>query len=140
MSFLPPDPPLETAPRTPKAPAESVLSAPRLPVTRWNRRYLAAGGVILATVIAVAFWIGFSPHPIKKADAKQTDDSPVSTPAFPDKYARGYGDPAVQRARKQAEAARSSSPFFNGAGQAGPPAAAAMPVAFAPGAAPVGQA
>ena len=175
MSFLPPDPPLETAPRTPKAPAESVLSAPRLPVTRWNRRYLAAGGVILATVIAVAFWIGFSPHPIKKADAKPTDDSPVSTPAFPDKYARGYGDPAVQaiaapvsgpslpppgatgatpvqpaqaqpvdpvvqRAREQAEAARSSSPFFNGAGQAGPPAAAAMPVAFAPGAAPVGQA
>src|SRR6201999_2730281 len=162
MSFLPPDPPLETAPRTPKAPAESVLSAPRLPVTRWNRRYLAAGGVILATVIAVAFWIGFSPHPIKKADAKPTDDSPVSTPAFPDKYARGYGDPAVQaiaspgavpspppraqpvdpvvqRAREQAEAARSSSPFFNGAGQAGPPAAAAMPVAFAPGAAPAGQ-
>src|ERR1700748_967417 len=96
MPYLPPDPPHDTDPPAGKASADSVLGAPRLPVTRWNRRYLAAGGVILATVIAVAFWIGFSPHPIKKADAQQNDNHPVSTPAFPDKYARGYGDPAVQ--------------------------------------------
>lgn len=118
MSFLPPDPPLETAPRAPKAPAESVLAAPRLPVTRWNRRYLAAGGVILATLVAVAFWIGFSPHPIKRADAKPNDDSPVSTPAFPDKYARGYGDPAVQAITAPAASGPSLPP--PGAGAAAP--------------------
>src|SRR5579871_3278101 len=98
MSFLPPDPPLDTAPRAPKAPAESVLAAPRLPVTRWNRRYLAAGAAVLATVVALAFWIGFGGGhgPAKKAEPTPDPNQAVVTPAFPDKYARGYGDPAVQ--------------------------------------------
>ena len=55
MSYLPPDPPLETSPRTPKASAESVLAAPRVPVTRWNRRHLMAGAAVLAAVVATAF-------------------------------------------------------------------------------------
>lgn len=98
MSHLPPDPPLETPPRAPKAPAESVLAAPRLPVTRWNRRYLAAGAAVLATVVAAAFWIGFGGGhgPAKKAEPAPDPNQAVVTPAFPDKYARGYGDPAVQ--------------------------------------------
>jgi type IV secretory pathway VirB10-like protein len=97
MSCLPPDPPLDTAPHAPKAPAESVLAAPRLPVTRWNRRYLAAGAAVFAAVVAFAFWIGFGGgHGPKKAEPAPDPNQAVFTPAFPDKYARGYGDPAVQ--------------------------------------------
>lgn len=99
MSFLPPDPPLETAPRAPKASADSVLAAPRLPVTRWNRRYLIAGAAVLAAVVATAFWIGFGgagKAPAKKADAPARADVGPTTPAFADRYAKGYGDPAVQ--------------------------------------------
>ncbi len=104
MSYLPPDPPLngpplETSRRTPKASAESVLAAPRFPVTRWNRRYLMAGAAVLAAVVATAFWVGFGgagKGQAKKADAQSQNDVGPSTPSFSDKYARGYGDPAVQ--------------------------------------------
>ena len=169
MSYLPPDPPLngpplETSPRAPKASADSVLAAPRLPVTRWNRRYLMAGAAVLAAVVATAFWVGFGgagKGPAKRADAQAQNDVGPSTPSFPDKYARGYGDPAVQaiaspgtadlpppgtqpgaagavqqprpvdpavqQAQQQAEAARTSSPFFAGAAMAPPAAAPAAP-------------
>ncbi len=99
MSFLPPDPPLETSPRTPKASADSVLAAPRTPVTRWNRRYLIAGAAVLAALVATGFWVGFGgagKGPAKKPDAQSQNDVGPSTPAFSDKYAKGYGDPAVQ--------------------------------------------
>ena len=98
MTYLPPDPPLETAPHVAKASPESVLAAPRLPVTRWNRRYLIAGAAVVAAIVAVAFWIGFggAGQPVKKAETKTNNDTPVAAPAFPDKYARGYSDPAMQ--------------------------------------------
>jgi type IV secretion system protein TrbI len=120
MSFLPPDPPLETSPRSPKATPESVLAAPRLPVTRWNRRYLAAGSVVIATVVAVAFWIGFSgpAKPVKKQAGKTDGDTAVTTPAIPDRFAKGYADPTVQSVAQ--------------GGAAAPPA---LPPPVAPGAA-----
>ncbi|HTX51486.1 MAG TPA: TrbI/VirB10 family protein [Caulobacteraceae bacterium] len=99
MAFLPPDGPLETSPRTPKVAPESVLAAPRLPVTRWNRRYLIGGAAVLAAIIAGAFWIGFGgagTGPSKAASVKQDTDGPTAAPAFPDRYANGYSDPAVQ--------------------------------------------
>jgi type IV secretory pathway VirB10-like protein len=109
MSSLPPDPPLngpplngpplETSPRAPKASADSVLAAPRIPVTRWNRRYLMAGAAVLAAVVATAFWVGFGgagKGPAKKADSQAQTDVGPSTPSFSDRYAKGYGDPAVQ--------------------------------------------
>jgi type IV secretion system protein VirB10 len=106
MAFLPPDPPLQTNPRIPKASPESVLAAPRIPVTRWNRRYLAAGAVVLATIIAVAFWIGFGGgrSAPKRADPKPTSDTAVSSPSFTNRFARGYGDPAVQALAQPASA------------------------------------
>lgn len=99
MTYLPPDPPLSAEPATPKASPDSVLAAPRLPVTRWNPRYLAAGLAVLGAIVAVAFWLGFggAGHgPAKKADSKPDAGQPTTAPAFPDKYANGYGDPAVQ--------------------------------------------
>ena len=62
MSHLPPDPPLEpqAPPRVePKASSESVLAAPRAPVTRWNRRYLLAGAAVLAGLVGLGFYVGF---------------------------------------------------------------------------------
>jgi type IV secretion system protein VirB10 len=98
MSYLPPDPPLEIAPRARPSAPESVLAAPRLPVTRWNRRYLAAGAAVLASVVAVAFWIGFGggSRPAPHKAEKTNNDTPVAAPAFPDRFARGYADPQVQ--------------------------------------------
>ena len=43
MTYLPPDRPVGDASPSTKATPESVLAAPRLPVTRWNRRYLILG-------------------------------------------------------------------------------------------------
>ena len=59
MTYLPPDRPIGEAPSSTKASAESVLAAPRLPVTRWNRRYLVAGAGALAAIVAAGFYIGF---------------------------------------------------------------------------------
>jgi type IV secretory pathway VirB10-like protein len=112
MTYPPPDPPFETAPRTPKVAPESVLAAPRLPVTRWNRRYLIAGAAVLAAVVAGAFWIGFGgagAGPAKRADVKQNTDGPTPAPTFSDKYAKGYGDPAVQALAQDAAAAPGSA-------------------------------
>jgi len=57
VTQLPPDPPLGSQPR--KAPPESVLAAPRNPVTRWNRKYLIAGATGLAAIVALGFYLGF---------------------------------------------------------------------------------
>ena len=63
MSHLPPDPPSEgvgpmAAPERKASPA-SVLTGPRPPVTRWNRKYLLAGSAALASVVAFGFYLGF---------------------------------------------------------------------------------
>ena len=52
MTYLPPDRPVGEAAASPKATPESVLAAPRLPVTRWNRRYLILGAGGLAALVA----------------------------------------------------------------------------------------
>lgn len=97
MSHLPPDPPLTPHPR--KAAPESVLAAPRTPVTRWNRKYLMAGATGLAGIVALGFYLGFGgahapqarPEALDAADTGQ-----VQTPAISTKYAAGYADPALQ--------------------------------------------
>ncbi len=95
MATLPP----ETPDRPGKVPPESVLAAPRLPVTRWNRRYLLAGAVALAAIVAAGFYIGFGgahrPAPKDPAGPPAADAAPA-TPDIAARYAKGYGDPAVQ--------------------------------------------
>ncbi len=86
-------------PAAPKSSPESVLAAPRRPVTRWNRRYLAAGAAVLAAIVATAFWIGFGggPKPPPRTDADQnTGETTAGADGLGTRYARGYGDPAVQ--------------------------------------------
>jgi type IV secretory pathway VirB10-like protein len=82
MTYLPPDRPDAVAVASPKAKPESVLAAPRLPVTRWNRRYLIMGAGGLAALVA----------------AQNAADTVPTTPAFAGRFAAGYGDPAVQAA------------------------------------------
>jgi type IV secretion system protein VirB10 len=84
--------------RAAKLPPESVLAAPRLPVTRWNRRYLMAGAASLAAIVAAGFYIGFggAHRPASKpAAAQPAADATPTTPAIADRYAKGYADPAV---------------------------------------------
>lgn len=99
MAYLPPEPPLEAAERAGKVPPASVLAAPRLPVTRWNRRYLLAGAGVLAAIVALGFYIGFGgahqPAPKEPASQPATDVTPT-TSSLTDRYAKGYGDPAMQ--------------------------------------------
>src|ERR1700761_394116 len=99
MTYLPPDPPLATAGVSPKASPESVLAAPRTPVTRWNRRYILAGGAGLAAVVALGFYLGFGGAETRKprmaTDAPAVDVTPA-TPGLADRYPKGYGDPAIQ--------------------------------------------
>ena len=161
MTQLPPDPPLTSHPR--KAAPESVLAAPRTPVTRWNRKYLIAGATGLAGIVALGFYLGFggahAPQARQEALSDAADTGQVQTPAISTRYAAGYADPALQvlpgtadlpppegvpgpspagspppsppgqvdpalqAAREQALAARSSGPFFGGP----PPAAPAAP-------------
>lgn len=155
MTQLPPDPALASHPR--KAAPESVLAAPRTPVTRWNRKYLIASATGLAGIVALGFYLGFggahAPQARPDALSDAADTGQVQTPAISTKYAAGYADPAlqaqalpgtaalpppegapgalpagtpppptppgqvdpaVQAAREQALAARSSGPFFGG--------------------------
>src|SRR5271155_5359047 len=98
MTFLPPDPPMDGSHRAAKVAPESVLVAPRLPVTRWNRRYLLAGAGALAALVAAGFYIGFGgahARVAKQAPAPAADVTP-SSPAISDRYAKGYADPTVQ--------------------------------------------
>ena len=67
------------APERKAAPA-SVLAAPRLPVTRWNRKVLLAGAAVLASIVGLGFYLGFggaNSHPKKHDDlqaAAETDN------------------------------------------------------------------
>ena len=101
MTYLPPDPPMEALRPSTKLPPESVLAAPRTPVTRWNRRYILAGGAALAAIVAFGFYIGFGgahrPQPRADANAPAADVSPT-TSGLADRYPKGYGDPGVQAA------------------------------------------
>ena len=160
MTHLPSDPPLN--PHLRKAAPESVLAAPRNPVTRWNRKYLIAGATGLAGIVALGFYLGFggahAPQTRPEAMTDTADTGQVQTPAISTRYAAGYADPAlqaqalpgtatlpppegapgtppagtpppppppaqvdpaVQAAREQALAARTSGPFIGG-----PPSAA----------------
>ena len=182
MSHLPPDPPLASHSR--KAAPESVLAAPRTPVTRWNRKYLILGATGLASIVALGFYLGFggahAPQARPEAVSDAADTGQVQTPAISTKYAAGYADPAlqglpgtaplppaegvagapgampagaaapppppaqvdpaIQAAREQAVAARTSGPFFGGppatlAPAAADPAAFVRPIAASAGAA-----
>lgn len=98
MTYLPPDPPMDAAGPTPKMSAASALAGPRTPVTRWNRRYLAAGLAILAALVAAGFWIGFggAHRPAPASSPPPTADTTTTAAPLTDRYAKGYGDPAVQ--------------------------------------------
>ncbi|MDZ4374937.1 MAG: TrbI/VirB10 family protein [Phenylobacterium sp.] len=98
MTYLPPDRPAAEEPPSTKASPESVLAAPRLPVTRWNRRYLLLGAGALASIVAVGFYIGFggANQPTPRNAPTQSVDTAPATPSFANRYAAGYGDPAVQ--------------------------------------------
>jgi type IV secretion system protein TrbI len=101
MTYLPPDPPMDALGPSSKMPPESVLAAPRNPVTRWNRRYILAGGAALAAIVAFGFYIGFGgahrPQPRADANAPAADVTPT-TSGLADRYPKGYGDPGVQAA------------------------------------------
>lgn len=128
MTYLPPDSPADAPDVAPKVPPQSVLAAPRLPVTRWNRRYLAAGAAILATLVAAGFWIGFSgPKVSTKAPPPPASDVAVSGPEIPGRYANGYGDPTLQPLVGPGQGSL-PPPGEPPAGQAPPP----MPAASAP--------
>lgn len=98
MTVRPPDPPLDNLAPARKMSADSALAGPRRPVTRWNRRYLAAGAAGLASLVAAGFWIGFggartsAPAPLNPPTA---DTTPTAAP-MADRFAKGYDDPAVQ--------------------------------------------
>jgi type IV secretory pathway VirB10-like protein len=98
MTYLPPDRPAGEESASTKVSPESVLVAPRLPVTRWNRRYLVAGAGVLALIVATGFYIGFGganrPAPKPQAAQSSADTAPAA-PAFAGRYAAGYGDPKV---------------------------------------------
>ena len=98
MTYLPPDPPMDAASPPPKMSAASALAGPRTPVTRWNRRYLAAGSAILAALVAAGFWIGFggAHSPTPAATSPPPSDTTTTASPMTDRYAKGYGDPAVQ--------------------------------------------
>ncbi|MBT9470759.1 MAG: conjugal transfer protein TrbI [Phenylobacterium sp.] len=117
MSHLPPDPPLEpqAPPRVePKAPSESVLAAPRAPVTRWNRRYLLAGAAGLAGLVGLGFYVGFGgahrPQTRPVDEQANVDTNTPQTPAIAGRYAAGYGDPTVQAGPGQPGFARLPPP------------------------------
>ena len=103
MTHLPPDPPLSPHPR--KAAPESVLAAPRNPVTRWNRKYLIVGATGLAGIVALGFYLGFggahAPQARPEAMTDAADTGQVQTPAISTRYAAGYADPALQEAGRR---------------------------------------
>jgi type IV secretion system protein VirB10 len=101
MTDLPPGPAMGALGAAPKVSPDSVLATPRTPVTRWNRRYILAGGGVLAGLIAFGFYIGFggAHRSQPKADPNPPAIDVTPTPSgLADRYPRGYGDPAVQAA------------------------------------------
>ena len=77
-----------------KAASASVLAAPRLPVTRWNRKVLLAGAAVLASIVGLGFYLGFGGANIhtKKPDDPQAaaDTENPQQPEIANRYAQGY--------------------------------------------------
>ena len=104
MTQFPADPPFGEIvsgqrPERKSSPA-SVLAAPRTPVTRWNRKYLAAGAAALAAIVGLGFYLGFGganavPKKAQDPQAAADTDNPEK-PEIANRYAQGYADPAVR--------------------------------------------
>jgi len=82
-----------------KATAASMLIGPRTPVTRWNRRYLAAGAAVLGALVGLGFFVGFggasiAPKKPQDLQASAETDNPQK-PEIAYRYAQGYADPAL---------------------------------------------
>jgi type IV secretory pathway VirB10-like protein len=83
-----------------KASAASMLTAPRAPITQWNRKLLLAGAAGLASIVGLGFYLGFGGA---NAQPKRTDDLQAAAdtenpqrPEIANRYAQGYADPAVK--------------------------------------------
>jgi len=104
MTQFPADPPFGEIvsgqrPERKSSPA-SVLAAPRTPVTRWNRKYLAAGAAALAAIVGLGFYLGFGganavPKKAQDPQAAADTDNPEK-PEIANRYRQGYADPAVR--------------------------------------------
>jgi len=83
-----------------KASAASMLTAPRHPVTRWNRKYLLAGAAIVAALVGLGFYVGFGgagARAKKPADPQAAADTQSpQTPEIANRFPGGYADPAVR--------------------------------------------
>ena len=125
MTYLPPDPPMDGLGASTKLAPESVLAAPRTPVTRWNRRYILAGGAALAAIVAFGFYIGFGgahrPQPKGDGNTQAADVTPTSS-GLADRYPKGYGDPGVQAAGAPGTASLPPPGALPGVGAAAQPA------------------
>jgi type IV secretion system protein VirB10 len=106
MTHLSPDPPvvdIVSAGRPErKASPASVLAAPRMPVTRWNRKFLLVGAGALAAIVGLGFYLGFggaNVAPKRAQDPQDAADTDVAQqPDISKRYAAGYADPAVRAA------------------------------------------
>ena len=82
-----------------KVSPESVLKAPRVPVTRWSRPLVITGAAAIASLVAMGCVCGFTgpakPKPKDAAQAKATDVTP-SAPSLGGRYANGYASPEMQ--------------------------------------------
>jgi type IV secretion system protein VirB10 len=82
-----------------KVTPDSVLKAPRAPVTRWRRPLIITGAAIVASLVAMGFVFGFSgpakPKPRDETQAKPTDVTPPA-PSLGSRYANGYASPEMQ--------------------------------------------
>jgi len=99
MTHLPPDPPVNSAGAPPlrnKFGGASLLTAPRPPVTRWNRKYLVAGAGVLALLVGLGFFVGLggahTPKPREEDPQANVDTSTVQTPPFAQAVPTSYAD------------------------------------------------
>jgi type IV secretion system protein VirB10 len=129
VTHFPDDPPtgdIVSGPRPErKERPASVLAAPRMPVTRWNRKYLLAGAAALAAIVGLGFYLGFggaNATPKKGQDLQAAADTEnPQKPEIANRFAEGYADPAVRAAGAK-------------------PGTAALPPPGSPGQAPVSTA
>ena len=113
-----------------KAPAASMLAAPRNPVTQWNRKMLIAGAAALAGVVGLGFYLGFggasaTPKRAQDPQAAAETDNPQK-PEIANRYAQGYADPAIRAGAPGT--ASLPAPGASGAVVGGAPPAPAPPV------------
>jgi type IV secretion system protein VirB10 len=116
-----------------KAPAASMLAAPRNPVTQWNRKMLMAGAAVLAAIVGLGFYLGFGGANVapKRADDPQAaaDTNNPQKPEIANRYAQGYADPAVRAGAPGTAGLPAPGASGAAAGETGPgPAPAVDPV------------